>query len=228
MGMWTKSVLEEMTWSVHSLRPDPPRPRTTGKYPTWSWLSVKQGIVFELDPSPLLSVQLTHANYTITGPAHIGYAEDTRLTLTGPSITVEFSGYDRSSDEDESDEDENDGDESDEDDHTPFSLGRDFNAVRDAINYTDQRVDFDYRIAESPMLAGEKLTLLLLTNYEPQLRWTGIVLRQVGQDAYERVGWIQLEAGKQNHNRSREEQKERFKSLDKFLQSLPLKQFTIV
>lgn len=218
MGMWTNSVLEEMTWSIHSLRPDPPRPRTTGKYPTWSWLSVKQGVVFELDPSPLLSVQLTHANYTITGPAHIDYAEDARLTLTGPSITVEFSGYDRSSD----------GDESDEDDYTPFSLGRDFNAVRDAINYTDQRVDFDYRTAESPMSAGEKLTLVLLTNYEPQLRWTGIVLRPVGQDAYERVGWIQLEAGKQNHNRSREEQQECFKSLDKFLQSLPLKQFTIV
>ena len=111
---------------------------------------------------------------------------------------------------------------------TSFSLGSDLNVVRDAINNTDQRVDFDYRTAEPPILAGQKLALLLLTNCEPLIQWTGIVLRSIEPQIFERVGHMRLRAYGLPPGPIQKEQKKRLKRPSKFVDSLPQKQFEIL
>ncbi|KAF3037107.1 hypothetical protein E8E12_006479 [Didymella heteroderae] len=157
-------------------------------------------------PELVLGVQLIEVNYTITGPAHMGSASNASITLMAPCTTVKFSTFDCFEIELQQD---------------PFILGRDFDSFRDIIEHQFQSVDFDYRTADHPMLPGQELIFLLLWESKHLLGHEGIVLRLIGKETYERVGWVRFAANSLDADRLKTRLKE-------FVDLLPIKQFKIV
>lgn len=202
-GMWSKSLNQDLTWRV---RQGPPQPRPNMKHPTWSWPSVKQGIMWGEQTYPLDSVEILDVHGDITGPVHMGYSHNASVTVKGPSISIKFSSYEWSDDRS---------------DQTPFIFLGMPDSIRGMIVENDQRVDFDYRTSDIAITPGHELTLLLLANLY-NILWEGIVLRFIKLGIYERVGWIRIgiEFGARNPDYT--------KKFREYMESLPIRQFKIV
>jgi hypothetical protein len=205
-GMWMSSLLTDLIWVVPS-ESELVQRRPTGTYPTWSWISVKQGVFRWSTSPPLNSVQLVKANYKITGPAHVGHAENASITLIGLSINLEFSTYDWSNIESS---------------QKPFHVKDVPESLENAFGQNWQSVDFDYRTADPPILPGQKLALLLLCKSRYTTDWNGIVLRSIEPGVYERVGFMTIEPRYDAKSTSE------LKCLEDYINSLPTKQFKIV
>lgn len=206
-GMWMKNLLRDLSWIAPR---GPARPRPAGKYPTWSWISVKAGIdFFDFYPSP--SAQLVCADYKVVGPSHIGYTDTASITLLACSITVTYSTFDWDDSERV---------------QRPFVLDGLADLVRDSKIAVEQWVDFDYRTANPAIMPGQKLVLLLLWHFDysshSEDTWAGILLRSVGEQVFERVELINLlcygSTMAETDNRR----------LKEFMDSRPVKQFKII
>ena len=200
VGMWLSSLLRDLVWHVVTA---PTRPRPEDSYPTWSWVSVNNGICWNRKRGLLPPAQLISTDYDITGPAHIGRTTKASITISGPAVTVEYTGRREPS-------------------NLSFMLRGAVGSVQDILCVLSDSKDFDYSTAKPPILPGEELTLLLLCYCSTFLFefCEGIVLRLKERNVYERVGWIELQT-------NIEPPEERQRSLNDFC-SLPTKQFTIV
>lgn len=202
-GMWSKSLNRDLIWRV---RQGPPQPRPNTKHPTWSWASVKQGIIWDdVYYDPLRLVEILDVCGDITGPAHMGYSNNASITVKGPSISIKFSSYEWSDDRP---------------DQTPFIFVGMPDSVRDMIVKNKQRVDFDYRTSDLAISPGHDLTFLLLIQMLDTF-WEGIVLLSMEQGVYERIGWIRVEIG---DGSTAPDYTKKFRG---YTESIPIRQFKI-
>lgn len=164
---------------------------------------MKQGVFFR-DYAPLPSVLLIDAEYKITGPAHMGYAQGASVTVSGPHADVIFSGCDWSKDDAY---------------QTTFTFGR-ISSYADGALFDRRMVDFDFRTADPPIMAGQQMALLLIGKHDYWIRCSGIVLRSIEGGVYERIG--SMDFGFSRHDQPEEDH------LKEFINALPVKQFKIV
>lgn len=195
-GMWLNSLLIDLTWLRFSSEV---RPRSREvKHPSWSWVSITQGVSWREGYTPLSSTRLIDVTYDIVGPAHFGSTPEASITVEGPTLSVANTGK-------------------------RGSAALEFLDLlahhRDVISGVDAWPDFDYTTADPPIPPGQACSLLLLMDYTSYglPNFPGIVLRKIEGGQYERIGFALVELNPKDKIRS-----------DAFIPSLPIKRFTIV
>ena len=204
-GMWADSLLEDLAWRLNQ-EPDADVSRPDEARPTWSWTSVPGGVTWRLT-SPLPSVCLVDAKYTLTGPAHFGLTINASITLRAPATAVQMSL------------------------ESGFTLMNLETGPSPMIVGDKCQRDFGYTTATPPILPGEMLTLMLLVTTDGKVtrmaqRRSGIVLRTIEHGLFQRVGSMDLV-----HDPQLELSDFAWEVgmlIDVFVDALPVKEFTII
>jgi len=205
-GMWEKTLRHDLCWSTHrgpELARRPDRPGTV--MPSWSWISTSSCAVYG---DSFLGVEFCHVElllspdainvvYNIIGPAHIGQVSHAIIHLKARFMLVKPVS----------------------DDWFPFQTLKHPDGIwgndRPLIQSSRSGWDFDFRTADPPINTNENLIFLLLSIENGGL-YFGIVLRELANGQFERVGFVIFHKSDKNE------------PLEELVASLPVRQFTIV
>ena len=207
-GVWTSSLLHDLTWFALEGYRYPRRLDSSG--PSWSWISASSGVSFIPSMRRLPSVRL-ELTYSITGPTHFGESRDARVKFRGPALTVQVLERDNG-----------------------FHDLRLFESrdLHEGLENLTLRFggweDFDFGTAEPPIVPGSSL-LLLLYYYQhigSKRSPGGMIVRPMIGGTYQRVGstfwnryrWYNADKGSE----------EEASSLLEKVQALPFKEYIIV
>ena len=220
---WENSLLDELAWYTDWWYTDQKHPnernyaRSTASIPTWSWASISTAIFWlnnnwSEDVETLPTPRLLDMGFTLNGPAHVGKVKDAYISISGPSLAATLL----------------------------------FTPIAQAVGYYETRVvvedspySKDLRLAYIPdlplkqeertvMCTQEVIVVLLTRSRRPSPRRSGIVLREVSNGQYERVGYMSI-----RHESSRSEyatgdvSQTSEEYLDGFVASLPIREVTI-
>jgi hypothetical protein len=83
-GMWRDSLLADLAWTRgHRLYP-----RSETLLPSWSWAATRGAVLYQAVLRPM--VELVDLNYTSHGPPQLGKVRDAKITLRAPFRKVYF------------------------------------------------------------------------------------------------------------------------------------------
>ncbi|KAJ8113334.1 hypothetical protein OPT61_g4516 [Boeremia exigua] len=208
-GMWRDSLLEDLSWE-----PIFPPGERRGSRPTWSWISVSSG-VFWCPNTVLKTTTLVRTDFQVTGPSHFGQTTGASITLRGPAASFILR-----------------------DGNASLSSHR-LRCPKLPEEYADVQKhaycnpDFVWNTAELEPRDNDHLSFLLLWHThghgDPVDGVMGLILRHAGSEQYQRVGTIHFE----RHNvyvfyQSHDENRVVGELVDRYVASLPIKEFTIV
>jgi hypothetical protein len=176
-GMWKETLMPDLSWYVSELQD---RPRYKHRLPTWSWASASGKVDHFILNTPFVQVvQLLDVKFTYIGAPHLGQVEDASITLQGPSCPLPDSAYPILHG----------------DVMAPASEGILVSSTSD-IGYT-LWMDFAWQATKPATGSDDNLTVLFLCE---QVResvcvgqvYGGMILKAVGANAFERVGFITI------------------------------------
>jgi hypothetical protein len=202
-GMWKKTLQHDLCWFSDG-EELLPRPHIRGTVmPTWSWISQSGGVYFEDISILLFSPDDINIAYNITGPAHVGQVSHASIHLKArfmfvkPKLTAKspFVTFE----------------------HPDGIWGNDGPPMK---SY-ESGWDFDYTTADPPIHTHETFVLLLLSKV-CLYGYFGMVLRELANKQFERVGYVQL------YGSTLALEPITAKRLREGIVSLPIRQFTIV
>ena len=195
-GMWKRTLPHDLCWFTRDgqelARPD--RPGTV--MPSWSWISTSSEALYSNGLEPELSPDDIFVVHNITGPAHIGQVSHASIRLKARFMLVKPILKDR----------------------YPFETLEDADGTwgNDGLPVTcfESGWDFDFTTANPPICIDETFVSVLLS-WLHERHYFGIVLREVANKQFERVGYVDFRIAKDE-------------SVRKVVASLPVGQFTIV
>jgi hypothetical protein len=176
-GMWKSSLLEDLPWCRLKT---PHYSRSSLCVPTWSWASVI-GPSGWSDGALLPALQLEDVSFTPVGPAHLGQVSNASIRLRGPVLTAKF-----------------------------FDMPENFDNVNDnelaeylelladsphAQHFEVRNIlpDYDYTRGERLVLPGQLVTIVCIFCEPEQPVCGGIILREITETTFERIGMIDLQ-----------------------------------
>jgi hypothetical protein len=213
-GMWKKTLRYDLCWypgfGRRLARPD--RPGTV--MPSWSWISTSSGAIFRHRIVPILSPGDINVAYNITGPAHIGQVSHASIQLKARFMFVkpELIAW------------------------HPFNILEHPHGIWENDGPPMRCVgggwDFDHTTADPPIHANETFVALLLSkgdvSYYLPFSYFGIVLRELANKKFERVGHIHIEPPSVSESEPESESTPEPELEPAWLMELPIGQFTIV
>ncbi|KAJ4983663.1 hypothetical protein SVAN01_10821 [Stagonosporopsis vannaccii] len=206
-GMWQNNLLKDLSW-----RPlDQTEPRPGPEQPTWSWISVYGKIWWFSSCSVLTSAALV-TNYEITGPSHFGHASNASITVKGPASLVSVT-FDVTFPH-----------------VTQFELpelSQEYQVVGQHNHCYIVR-DFNWTDESSEVHSGDVLAFVLMWDGDIGRRYMvfGLLLLPTANGQYRRVGQISFtyDKGYASPGPSLSIRD----VLDRYVDSLPIREFTIV
>ena len=207
-GVWTSSLLHDLTWIAFEGYRYPRRLDSSGL--SWSWISASSGVFFISSISWLPSVRL-ELTYSITGPTHFGESRDARLKFRGPALTVQVLERDNKFG------------------HLRWFESRDLHEGLESLTLRFGGCDdFEFGTAEPLIVPGSSLLLLLyfIDNSWSQPYPGGMIVRPMIGGTYQRVGST-FPSDYEWYNADEDPQEEVSSLLEK-VQALPFKEYIIV
>jgi hypothetical protein len=208
-GMWKNSLLNDLVWTNLSHQ-TPPRSPTSA--PTWAWPS-SQVRVSWVNGFTMPALQLVDLSFVPVGPAHIGEVKDASIILRGPVLEVQFPTL-RLTD-------------------VP-SLAACLEIVspvspevKVSESWTSQ--DFDWTSGVRPVEVGDTFSVILMTVGPFKTRsatCSGLILREVADAVFERMGVLAIEPRDVTMHSSSEETCNQW-AYD-FADSLPIRDVKII
>lgn len=202
-GMWKNTLHHDLCWYTWSDEPLA-RPHNPGTVtPSWSWISTSTGARYPDQVVPLFSPNDISVAYNITGPAHIGQVShasihlNARFMFAKPELTSKtpFGNFE----------------------HPDGIWGNDGPPMKSYVSGWD----FNYTTADPPIHANETFFSLLLSRFN-RTHYFCMVLRELANKQFERVGYVQL------YGSTLALEPITAKRLREGIVSLPIRQFTIV
>lgn len=208
--MWKKTLRHDLRWYPVGNTPLA-RPNRSGLViPSWSWISTSSGVDYDLSSVLLLPLNDINIAYNITGPAHIGQVSHAsihlkaRFMVVKPDLTAQspFGSFE----------------------HPDGSWGNDGPPMRDY----GSGWDFDHTTANPPIHTNETLVTILLSKTYLTDRYFGLVLRELSNKQFERVGYVFIMTIPTNRLNSEPEPEPEPKPEPAWLLELPFGVFTVV
>ena len=212
-GMWVSTLLTDLLWKTDR-NPERGLPRLSNSNPTWSWSSSRGGVNWD-GGVVVPSLTLVDVSFTRLGPAHIGEVMNASITLEGPTYTTRLRSI--------------------------YQRGTDVVSPRmDIVSFPCENVevavslhipvDFDWTSGDRPVTIGDtflamQINVLTQYNYSSS---SGLILREVGDGNYERMGIISIEPAIEPAFTVEGSGKERTRILIKFIETLPIRQVKII
>lgn len=205
-GMWKKSLLYDLAWGTLSYETLPARSPQI-RSPTWAWPSSQMQVRWEsgsLEPC----LRLVDLSYTRVGPAHIGEVTNASILLEGHTYTIRLKeAFERNA----------------------SFLESCFEVVpRSLSNVRLQRcsafMDFNWSTGDRPVRVGDALVVLPISLLSEVICYTGLILREVTDGVFERVGIINIEAVRKSEMTDLEETQ----IIYDFVEALPIRQVKII
>jgi hypothetical protein len=215
-GMWKSSLFQDLVWECSNLEDVDARPPTP--VPTWSWASVSGAVYYNND---ILSytARLLHVDFTPTGSPQLGSVVDVSIEMQGYSSTVSIHWH-------------------------PDSRRYPYVKLEEPVLWKGEQIrqwrvlpDYDLSTGSRPVEQGDKLFLLVIgfrrknLFQEPALgEWTGLSLRQVSENKYERLGLCELPCAIFNPVRREASTRDNFewRYCRQYIASLPIRNFKII
>ncbi|KAF2621208.1 HET-domain-containing protein [Macroventuria anomochaeta] len=177
-GMWRSSLLHDSAWHRIEHGENLKRPDNTA--PTWSWASVPGAVGF-YEVSLLPSTELLNVQYTAIGPAHVGEVCNARVSLRGLTLTaaLQHAGITHRGSER---------------DTILYNLKPSLPTGYGHLKPILWRFipDFGLSLGERPVNLDNSFSILFLWHNSKEHRWFGLVLRQISDTDYERIGIADL------------------------------------
>jgi hypothetical protein len=205
-GMWKKSLLPDLAWKVVDFRTSLGRcPQI--RSPTWAWPSSQVQVRWEsgsLEPC----LRLVDLSYTYVGPAHVGEVTNASILLEGHVYTIRLKKN--------------------------FKRGilicearmeivpRSISDV--TLHDWSTIMDFDWSIGDRPVTIGDTFVVLTISLLSKRASCTGLVLREVTDGVFERMGTIDIEAV----SRSGMTTLQKTQIICDFVEALPIRQVKII
>lgn len=202
-GIWKKTLPHDLCWYLPPgenllRRPDNPENMT----PSWSWISTSSGVSYQDDDVPLFSPDDISVVYNITGPAHIGQVSHASIYLKAHFMFMKS------------------------DESLPWEIFE----HPDGIPWDNLppiwchgiHWDFDHTTADPPIHPNARLIALPLSIRSSGSDHFGVVLRELANKQFERVGHF---TGYDESGRTDGWSVERARES---IMSLPTRHFTIV
>jgi hypothetical protein len=205
-GMWISSLLDDLTWrTVCHGDPLPPRPPTY--VPTWTWPSSQAPVSFS-NSVRLPALRLVDLSFVRVGPAHIGDVKDARITLRGPDLAVRLPTLQMKD---------------------MWNLASCLEIASPPcltvhVSKTRSSPDFNWTSGDRPVNAGDTFSVIL-TIIEGTYR-TGIILREVTENVFERMGLLSIRHIDDTVDSCLEETQHQW--LDDYVDSLPIRDVKII
>jgi hypothetical protein len=206
-GMWKKNLLPDLAWKVvDDFRTSPgwcPQIRS----PTWAWPSSQMQVRWEsgsLEPC----LRLVDLSYTRVGPAHIGEVTNASILLEGHVYTIRWKkNLER----------------------RIFVPEACMEIVPPSISdvklhYRNTHMDFDWSTGDRPVTIGDTFVVLTISLLSKKASYTGLILREVIDGVFERIGTVDIEAV----SRSGMTTLQKTQIICDFVEALPIRQVKII
>jgi hypothetical protein len=204
-GMWRSSLLHDLAWvpifSLFGAR------SPQNSCPTWAWPSVRAQVEWPSGPVES-SLKVVNLSYTRLGPAHVGEVTNASITLEGHAYTMRM-----------------------EKPYDPIYMSRDLEMVpRPPSGIGLQRLsvikDYDWTTGCQPVVGGDTFIVLPIARRPSHVRpsFVGLILRKLTDGVFERMGIVRVAA----RHRSKRTTLGQIQILDNFLETLPIRQVTII
>ncbi|CAN9402985.1 unnamed protein product [Alternaria alternata] len=173
-GMWKKSLLSDLAWQPFEIRTPPARcPQI--RSPTWAWPSSQVQVCWKsgsLEPC----LRLVDLSYTCVGPAHVGEVTNASITMEGHTYTIRVK--------------ETIG-------RRIFQLESCFEIVSHSLldvvlRKWSAHMDFDWSTGDRPVRVGDTFVVLPISLLSEEICYTGLILREVTDGVFERMGIIDI------------------------------------
>ncbi|CAI9634685.1 unnamed protein product [Alternaria burnsii] len=204
-GMWKKSLLSDLAWrSFESWTPPARCPQI--RSPTWAWPSSQMHVCW-LSGSLEPCLRLMDLSYTYVGPAHVGEVTHASISLEGHTYTIRLKEAIRW----------------DLFESVPcFEIvPRSTSDVR--LKTWSARMDFDWSTGDRPVRVGDDF-VVLPTSLSEEASYMGLILKEVTNGVFERIGTIEIEAVSQSEMTTLQ----RTWRICEFVEALPIRQVKII
>jgi len=206
-GIWKSSLLTDLVWSADYTINYPALPRLPTSNPTWSWPSSQARIVWS-SGSIVPSLRLLDLSFTRVGPAHIGEVADASITLEGHTCKTRLKHI--------SDPEVRY--------HSSMEMVPPPCQSAGVRMPCSMDMDFDWTTGDRPVMSGATFTSMLMKICPDHGHCTGLVLREMPDGSFERMGTIEIRA----EYRGRASKEELFKVLSNFVEAMPIRQVKII
>jgi len=206
-GMWQKSLLSDLAWVPFNAGSVPPARIPQIRSPTWAWPS-SQVQVYWWSGSPEPSLRLVDLSYTYVGPAHVGEVTNASILLEGHVYTIRLKR------------------------HFEWEISmldpcmeivpRSISDV--ALHDLSTLVDFDWSTGDRPVTIGDTFVVLTISLLSKSASYTGLVLREVTDGVFERMGTIAIRAVSQSETTTLQ----KTQRICDFVEALPIRQVKII
>jgi len=208
-GTWESSLLIDLLWYTNDTTVKR-LPRLSNSVPTWSWPSL-QAIIYWHSGKMVPSLTLVDISFTRLGPAHVGEVIDASITLEGPTCMTRLTRVGEAENE-----------------LPGFCMEIVSPPCEGAGVFILDGIpmDFDWTTGDRPVSAGDTFLVILIHVYSDDMApcSRGLTLRQVSDDAFERMGFIKIHPVREGRG-SRQDHRE---ILSDFVDALPIRQVKII
>jgi hypothetical protein len=204
-GIWKKSLLHDLAWGTQYYTPPARCPQI--RSPTWAWPSSQIQVRWE-SGSLEQCLGLVDLSYTHVGPAHVGEVTNASILLEGRVYTIRLKKhFEREISMLES------------------CLEMTSHSLSDVeLSYWSTRMDYDWFTGDRPVTVGDTFVVLTISLLSKRASYTGLILREVTDGVFERIGIIGIEAV----SRSGMTTLQKTQIICDFVEALPIRQVKII
>lgn len=213
-GLWKSSLLGDLTWRCGDTRFQR-EPRSAARIPSWSWTSTRGAVQYTSHNNLTLALSVD-SSYDPGISLEQGYPDGVAVVLKCHSCAG-WIRWTKSSSPYRS---------------IYFTLSEEDLAMPPPDQFWRIRADYDFETGSEPVQFCDDVVVALIEwDRMDGSQWGGLVLRQVSQGNYERIGWCFMDSNKSVPFVSRKAKlKDNFhwRYFRQFVTSLPVRSFRIV
>lgn len=206
VGMWKSSLLSDLAW-VPGASCTPRAWCLRMRSPTWAWPSSQVQVLWLsgiLEPC----LRLVDLSYTCIGPAHVGEVANASISLEGHLYTIRLTRHVE---------------------RRTAVLEPCMEIVTRSISDVrlcdwSTHMDFDWSTGDRPVMVGDTFDVLPINLLSGSASYVGLILKEVTDGVFERIGTIEIEAVCQSEMTTLQ----KTWRICEFVEALPIRQVKII